>query len=132
YEIGMVCRTRDALRTLDGVRFDPDDVSDPALQQWRRSGEGLYTTSGGAVAFLLRTGHSPGRDPDLFVFGVPVAFRGYYWGWSRQLLRATMAEPEDARDLWSWILLKAYTANDQGCVRLRSTSPLQQPQILFH
>ncbi len=131
YEVGMVCRTRSPLRALDGVRFEADALDDPALNQWRQGGEGLYTTSGGTLAFMLRTGHSPGADPDLFVFGVPVAFRGYYTGWSRQLLRATMSTPEDTRDLWTWVLLKAYTSNNAGCVRLRSASPLQQPDILF-
>src|SRR5690606_29382400 len=131
YEVGMVCRTDGAMSTFEGVTFDPDNASDPALQQWRQKGEGLYTTNGGAVSFLLHTGRSPGADPDLFVFGVPVAFRGYYHGWSRQLLRATMDTTADSRDLWSWVLLKAYTTNHHGCVKLRSASPLQQPEILF-
>lgn len=131
YEVGLVCRTAAPMSTFDGVTFDPDNADDPALRQWHEKGEGLYTTNGGAVSFLLHSGHSTGRDPDLFIFGVPVAFRGYYHGWSRQLLRATMHAGQDSRDLWTWVLLKAYTTNHHGCVTLRSASPLQQPQILF-
>jgi choline dehydrogenase-like flavoprotein len=131
YEVSVVSRTREAFRTLDGVTFDPANSEDPALRQWRKDGTGLYTTNGGAISFLLNTGHGAMRDPDLFVFGAPAAFRGYYWGWSKQLLRATMAAPADTRDLWTWVVLKAYTANNLGSVRLRSASPLQQPEINF-
>jgi choline dehydrogenase-like flavoprotein len=131
YEVSVVSRTREPFTTLDGVTFDPADRNDPALRQWQGEGTGLYTTNGGAVSFLYNTGHGALHDPDLFVFGVPAAFRGYYWGWSKQLLRATMDAPQDSRDLWTWVLLKAYTANNKGSVRLRSASAFHQPEINF-
>jgi choline dehydrogenase-like flavoprotein len=140
YEVGVISHTRAPFRTLDGVTFDPDSRDDPALRQWLDTRSGLYTTNGGAVAFFLDTGKTPVTrqrddglppDPDLFVFGVPAAFRGYYWGWSKQLLRESMTALEDRRDLWSWVLLKAYTSNNAGSVRLRSNSPFHQPEIVF-
>src|SRR6185369_15609857 len=119
YEVGVISHTQQPFRTLDGVSFDPDNRDDPLLQQWLSTRTGLYTTNGGAVAFFLDTGKTTATrhrddglppDPDLFIFGGPAAFRGYYWGWSKQLLRDSMTSTEDRRDLWSWVLLKAYTS----------------------
>jgi choline dehydrogenase-like flavoprotein len=94
------------------------------------------------MAYLQRSSaaadNSP--EPDLFVFGVPAAFRGYYWGWSKELLRRTKLpngkkEEQGGKpqhNLWSWVILKAYTDNNAGTVRLRSASPFDTPRIVFH
>src|SRR5262249_21677101 len=71
----------------------------------------------------------PKHNPDLFIFGAPAAFRGYYWDWSKELLRAAKHAPKDERDLWSWILLKAYTKNNGGYVRLWTHSSYPQTEI---
>jgi len=49
----------------------------------------LYSTNGGALSFFYTTkataaiaGPDAIVDPDLFIFGAPAAFRGYYWDWS--------------------------------------------------
>ncbi|HEV7715308.1 MAG TPA: GMC oxidoreductase, partial [Steroidobacteraceae bacterium] len=139
YEVSVISRVSKPFTTLDKVSFRPGDPQDEALAQWRKTHDGLYATNGGSVAFFRNTNPSGRADPDLFVFGAPAAFRGYYWGWSRELLRGDpdpqkRKDPDpamDERDLWSWILLKAYTSNNGGDVRLRSDSAFVQPEINF-
>jgi choline dehydrogenase-like flavoprotein len=134
YEVGVVSQTKKPFKTLDGdtlVPPKPGEQPDPALTQWLEDGGGLYATNGGAIAFLARSGHHDGPEADLFVFGVPAAFRGYYWGWSSQLLypeQVPPGEPIDHRNIWTWVILKAYTHNS-GTVKLRSASPFAQLDI---
>src|SRR5262249_14969477 len=40
--------------------------------------------------------------------------------------------PDEQRNLWSWVILKAYTSNSGGVVQLRSGDPFRQPEINFH
>ena len=132
YEVSVISEAQRPFSTLNGVSFKPGDNNDPALRQWLQTGEGLYATNGGALAFFYQTSQASNGQPDLFIFGAPAAFRGYYWGWSEELLRATKGAKVDQRNLWSWILLKAYTRNRGGEVRLRSSSARSQPEINFH
>jgi choline dehydrogenase-like flavoprotein len=132
YEVSVITTASRPFSTLDGVSFDPGDSSDPARRQWLEHKDGLYTTNGGALAFLFASSKAHKGVPDIFIFGAPAAFRGYYWGWSKDLLHAVVGEKTEQRDLWSWILLKAYTQNKDGTVRLRGSSPSAQPEIDFH
>lgn len=131
YEVSVVSTLDKEFSTLKGVSFDPNDSNDPALQEWLRTGTGLYTTNGGTLAILNRSGAESHPEPDLFIFGASAAFRGYYWGWSKELLYRTAGAGKNESDLWSWIILKAYTHNNGGTVRLRSNSPFHQPEINF-
>jgi choline dehydrogenase-like flavoprotein len=132
YEIGVISQLDDSFETLKGVSFIPGDPNDPARKEWLKSRTGLYTTNGGTVAILSRSGVDPEKpEPDLFIFGAPASFRGYYWGWSKDLLHSTPGAATEQRDLWSWVILKAYTSNSGGSVRLRSPSPFDSPEICF-
>lgn len=132
YEVSVISEAKSPFSTLDGVCFEPDKHGDPAREQWLRDGTGLYSTNGGAIAFMMSSKVNAKVDPDLFIFGVPAAFRGYHWGWSRELLHKTMGATTESRNLWSWVILKAYTDNNQGVVRLHSADPLDTPKINFH
>lgn len=142
YEVAIVSRTKKEFATLKGAEFEPLNPSDPALNQWREAQEdpqkpvGLYGTNGGALSFFLASKHAPMHegvvDPDLFIFGAPAAFRGYYWNWSKELLCPTMGATVKKRDLWTWLILKAYTSNPSGMVKLRSSNPFQQAEICFN
>ena len=132
YEVTVVSELDQNFETLAGISFHPGDQADVARQEWLSKGTGLYATNGGAIAVLQRsTMAGDGHPPDLFTFGAPAAFRGYYWGWSRELLRPTIGAPKDQRNLWSWVVLKAYTRNHRGIVRLRSDDPFACPDICF-
>lgn len=134
YEVSIISQADAPFSTLDGATFRPGPPDDKVLAQWREDGSGLYATNGGALALMMssRANQEVRRDPDLFIFGVPAAFRGYYWNWSGELLMATKGAGAEQRDLWTWVILKAYTDNDHGRVRLRSNNPLEPPQIDFH
>ena len=131
YEVSVISQLNVDFVTLKGVSFVPGDPDDPARAQWRESHTGLYTTNGGTVAVLKCSGVDAERpEPDLFIFGAPVSFPGYYWGWSKNLLREKPGQAEQ-RNLWSWIILKAYTRNNGGRVRLLSNSAFETPEICF-
>ena len=134
YEVSVISESKTDFSTLKGVSFVPGDVNDTARKQWLKDGTGLYSINGGALAMMMSSEANKARspDPDLFIFGVPAAFRGYYWGWSKELLRRLKGDKADVANLWSWVILKAYTRNNRGTVRLRSADPFDTPDINFH
>ena len=133
YEISVISEATSDFSTLNTLTFDPTSTTDDARIAWNKDGGGLYSTNGGAIAILASSDErQKGLEPDLFIFGFSAAFRGYYWNWSKQLLRRTKDAPTDQRNLWSWVILKAYTNNNGGSVQLRSASPVDPPIINFH
>ncbi|RBP36574.1 choline dehydrogenase [Roseimicrobium gellanilyticum] len=145
YEIAVISTLKDGetFTTLseNKVSFVPGDPKDKARCAYQKGRDSLYATNGGTMAYMQTSGTAADSapEPDLFVFGVPAAFRGFYWGWSKELLRRTKlpngeTESPGAKphyNLWSWVILKAYTDNNAGTVRLRSASPFDTPRILF-
>ena len=134
YEVSVVSRMEKNFSVLRGASFTPDDQNDPILREWERDKTGLYTTNGGAVAMMFSSAGNlqANGEPDLFLFGLPVAFRGYYWGYSRELLSPEIHKPKGPPNLWTWLILKAYTHNDCGTVRLLSPNPFVPPEINFN
>ncbi len=139
-EISIISETKKEFRTLRTVSFQPGHDGDRARDEWLRTGRGLYATNGGALAIFMTTDEPRyGEEPDLLIVGFPVAFRGYYHGWSRQLLSTVLRlgdmtwPPEHAltRRLWTWVLLQGHTRNRSGTVELRSDSAFEQPVINF-
>jgi len=118
YEVGVVSRLRDDRFTLlDGCSFAPpvgDGADDRCFTAWRH-GKGAYTSNGAVVAIVPRA--------DLFIFGLPARFEGYYPGYSGDLARQ--------RDVFTWAILKAHTQNTAGSVTLRSRDPRETPRIDF-
>jgi choline dehydrogenase-like flavoprotein len=135
YEITVVSELNKQLTTLKGLTFRPGDSNDPGRVAWLEGKKGLYATNGGVLAILRRSSalRDDEREPDLFTFAAPATFRGYYWNWSRELFRHALGGQEpDQHNFWSWVILKAYTRNNGGTVRLRSARPLDMPEICFH
>ncbi len=132
YEVSVITEMKDEFETLEGVLFDPASNEDAGLAQWKRTRDSIYSTNGAAVG-IRRKSRPELTEPDLFLFGFPAAFRGYYPGWSKDLLHALIdvgqAQPQK-RNLWTWAILKAYSSN-HGSVRLRSADPFQVPEINF-
>ena len=140
YELSVISEMATNFSALDGVKFDPNAIDDTALNEWkakqaRNPRKGLYATNGAALAILKRSNDSDSGSkdlpPDLLFLGFPVAFRGYYRGWSKDLLKKPCApSTERSRNLWSWTILKAYSKN-RGVVRLRTSNPFDSPDIDF-
>lgn len=125
YEVAVVHRMRkewELIRTLSFAEPAPGDDPDPAYRDWLE-GKGVYTTNG-VVAAVVKRSDDRLPVPDLFVFGVPADFRGYYPGYA--------ADSFAHRDRFTWAVLKAHTDNRGGRVRLRSADPRDVPDVCFH
>jgi choline dehydrogenase len=124
YEVGVVTRMRTDFTLLEGLTFTPPaagEDGDPGYVQWRQ-GKGVYTTNGALLGIVRRS--SPDLEsPDLFVFGLPARFTGYYPGYSSALAQQSC--------VFTWAVLKAHTVNRAGTVRLRSADPRDTPDIRF-
>jgi choline dehydrogenase len=123
YEISVVSQFPDTFELLQGATFAPPEPGhdDPTFDLWRK-GEGLYTSNGSLIGILKRS--SPDLpEPDLYIFGLPADFRGYYRGYSKA--------SERYKDRFTWVILKAYTNDAAGSVTLRSADPTERPAINF-
>lgn len=125
YEVGVVCTMRKDFALLRDATFVPPGPGHPpdrAFDEWR-TGKGVYT-SNGVVVGVIKASSTADRGPDLFIFGLPANFTGYFPGYSKGL-------SQDKRH-FTWAILKAHTRNRAGTVRLRSADPRDVPEIDFH
>ena len=124
YEVGIISEMDSDFALLQGCRFEtpqPGQPLDPCFDAWQ-AGEGVYTTNGALLGIIKRS--SPERlDPDLFIFGLPARFEGYFPGYSQALARY--------RRYFTWAILKAHTRNAAGTVTLKSADPRDVPEINF-
>ena len=127
YEVGIVAQAKKPFGLLDDATFHAPAAGqtkgDPFFEQWRGQGKGLYATNGAVLGFTARSSVAEKEEPDLFIFGVPGAFTGYYTGWSEKAVAAPY-------DKWTWLLLKAH-ARFRGQVTLRSSDPLDPLAVDF-
>jgi choline dehydrogenase len=128
YETTINGETVSDFEIIQGCTFwrTPDD---PCLVRWQSgtspTTKGVYASNGIALAIVKKSSSAAATDdPDIFIAGAPVAFRGYYQGYAAD----TTA---DARH-WTWLILKAHSRNRAGTVRLRSADPLDTPLIDFN
>jgi len=125
YEVGIISQMAAPFALLKGATFKspPEgEPPDPAFLDWQQ-GKGVYTSNGATIAITKRS--SPQKpDPDLFIFGLPSHFKGYYPGYSDAL--------GHYQDMFTWAILKAHTVNTAGEVKLRSADPRDTPSIHFH
>jgi choline dehydrogenase len=119
YEIGVVNRVKRPWKALRGATYS---AKDRLYRQWRRWRTGAYTSNGLLFSAMFRSRTDQER-PDLFCFCLLADFRGYYPSYSERIKKL---------DYLTWTVLKAYTHNTAGTVRLRSDDPLDQPLINFH
>jgi choline dehydrogenase len=124
YEVGVVTRMRRSFALLDGLRFRPPTAGedpDPGFLEWE-DGKGVYTTNG-ALLGIIRRSRPELASPDLFIFGLPAKFTGYFPGYSGALAQQS--------NVFTWAILKAHTVNRAGSVLLRSTDPRDTPDVRF-
>jgi len=125
YEVGIVSEMKKPFAMLKDASFKapgPGIPPDPIFEEWLRGG-GLYTSNGAMAALILKS-DSKKKDPDLFIFGLPGDFHGYFPKYSEEI--------EKRKDHLTWAIVKAHTNNSAGTVRLKSKNPLDTPSIHFH
>lgn len=123
YEATVVTRMHADFPLLRACGFrapGPGEPPDPCYAEWLRGG-GVYATNGTVLGIIRPS--APARPADLFIFGIPGYFRGYYPGYSRAIRD---------KDYFTWAVLKAHTRNTAGTVTLRSADPRDTPEINFH
>ncbi|KMW58817.1 Choline dehydrogenase [Candidatus Rhodobacter oscarellae] len=118
YELGVSNRMRDDWRALKGVEFS---IHDKPYRRWKNWRMGTYKSNGTIFSVELKSKPEL-QVPDLFLFSLLVDFQGYYPGYS-----------EDTRppNYLTWAILKAYTKNSAGTVRLRSADPAAPLDVNF-
>ncbi len=124
YEVGIVTEMKKDFSILDGATFKgpkPGETPDPFYRDWQQ-GKGIYTSNGHVVSFIKKS-LPEHTEPDLFIFGMPGFFKGYYPDYS---IDATQGQNH-----FTWAILKAHTNNTAGTVRLKSNDPLDVPDINF-
>lgn len=125
YEVGVVSDFPKPFVLLEGATFAPPQKGgpdDPFFVSWEK-GQGIYATNGALLGILKRSNEKK-SEPDLYIFGLPGFFTGYKPGYS------TLFERQ--RNRFTWAVLKAYTNNTAGSVKLQSTDPRKWPRIDFH
>lgn len=123
YEVGVISEVKDNFSSVDRCTFAKTS-DDPCMNEWRR-GMGPYTTNGAPIGIVKRSSvaQREGADPDLFIFGAPAYFKGYFPGYSER----GIADKKH----FTWAVLKAHTKNKAGTVKLRSADPRDVPEIDF-
>lgn len=127
YEIAVQGHTRKDFSSLDGCTFGFHGQDDPCLDRWNDpvlGNRGIYSSAGLAATMFFKSTATADDSYDVFVFGGPINFRGYFPNYS---LNVT-----EEHDWFSWAILKAHPRNTAGKVTLRSADPLDVPDIVFN
>ena len=128
YEIPVNVVHPDDFSVLDGCTFD-EKPHDECLTKWENNPyilaqRGAYATNGLAATMAVHSDHASDSNIDMYIFGGPVDFTGYFPQWGD----AAVADHKH----FSWYTLKAHARNKAGTVTLRSTDPLDTPVINFN
>ncbi|APW59715.1 GMC family oxidoreductase [Paludisphaera borealis] len=125
YELGFISEAPKNYTILSDYLFrEPKPgEKDAALDQWKATHNGLYATNGAVLCVIRKSSHRADENPDLFIFGLPAAFKGYFPGYADTL--------EQRRNRFTWAILKGHTRNKGGYVRLKSSDPFERPEINF-
>lgn len=127
YEISVQGNTPENFTAFDGCTFSLYTDEDPCLDRWRQpvlGDHGIYSSSGLAATMFYKSTTAEKDNFDIFAFGGPVNFRGYF---PKYAVNATIDH-----DFFSWAILKAHPRNTAGNVLLRSADPLDTPAITFN
>jgi choline dehydrogenase len=128
YEISTVTKFDENFLLFENCTFLEEGASEDSCYQEYIAGtdmesKGPYTTN---ILHAAAVYHSSiaGSDRDTFSVGGPLFFRGYFQGYTDLALADTLH--------WTWLHLKAHEQNLAGTVTLKSTDPLDTPNINFH
>ncbi|CAG8202558.1 hypothetical protein PENNAL_c0031G09090 [Penicillium nalgiovense] len=125
YEIAVQGHVPKNFTALEGCTFNHGD--DPCLDRWHKpvlGNRGIYSSNGFGAAMLYKSSVTADDSFDVFVFGGPINFRGYFPGYGVNIT--------ELHDWFTWAVLKAHPRNTAGTVMLRSADPLDMPDITFN
>lgn len=123
YEVGVVSELNEEFALTASCTWGEE--GDPCMERYQRRwlSRGPYASNGPTLSVVKRS--SPDMpDPDLFLFGLPAEFTGYFPGYSQGVA--------EHANRFSWVVLKAHTNNSAGRVLLKSDDPQDTPDINFH
>ncbi|KAI0138359.1 choline dehydrogenase [Pestalotiopsis sp. NC0098] len=127
YEISVNAKVPTNWTAFDGCTWSFDGEYDECLDRWNTSilgDRGTYSSAGLAATMLYKSTVTEDDSFDVFCFGGPVNFRGYFPNYSYNATKL--------HDWFSWAILKAHPRNRAGSVTLRSSDPLDMPEIVFN
>lgn len=127
YEISVNVKVPLDWPALTGCTFGFDGKPDPCLARWKYpilGDRGTYSSAGFAATMMYKSTVTEDDSFDVLVLGGPINFRGYWPGYS---INATQEH-----DWWTWAALKAHPRNTAGTVTLRSSDPLDTPEIVYN
>lgn len=134
YEIGVIARaavnftqelpvcTYGDIMAKDGTLI----AADPCLELWRQ-GKGPYAR-GLTDALMYKTKHAALNERDLFMWGEPFAFRGF---WPEGANQGAWGSSVDPPSTFGFSMAKMHPSNRAGTVTLRSADPRERPEIQF-
>ena len=120
YEFSVVSQSPENFSVFKNSGFGI--AGDQSLTQWNK-GFGPYKGDGVAAGVLKHSTVS-GGDEDLFLFGGPISFTGFFPGYSRSSISSF--------NEFTWDILKVHPQNTAGTVTLRSKDPHETPEINFN
>ncbi|HRW08157.1 MAG TPA: GMC family oxidoreductase, partial [Caldilineaceae bacterium] len=121
YEVSVVTEYDQDFTIAGACTFGEED--DPCLDEYYSDSPNRTYASNGLIVGIKKR-YSKGREhPELFVFGSPGRFEGYVPGFARHGV--------ERKNFFTWAILKGYSQNDTGTVRLRSADPTDVPAINF-
>ncbi|MCJ1442291.1 MAG: hypothetical protein MMC23_002784 [Stictis urceolatum] len=128
YEIPVNVKHSQDFNVLKGCYFD-NKPHDQCLTKWENNPcvlaqRGAYATDGLAATMSVRSKFASTSDIDLYIFGGPIDFIGYFPQWGDYAVKD--------HSHFSWYTLKAHTRNRAGTVQLKSADPLDTPLINFN
>jgi choline dehydrogenase len=85
YEIGLNVQHSQDFHILDGCTLDAKP-HDECYKQWQNNpailaGRGTYATDGLAATMVAHSDYADNSDVDMFIFGSPANFTGYFPEW---------------------------------------------------
>ena len=121
YEMGVIAQASQNLTTTGPICTWGATADDPCLALWRE-GKGPYAT-GPLDAIMVKTSKAAYNERDLFMWGMPGAFRGFW--------PPTPDVPIDPPSTFGFSMAKIHPQSRKGTVMLRSTDPRDVPEINF-
>jgi choline dehydrogenase len=126
YEINVQGKVPSNFSALTGCTWTGDSA-DACLTRFNNpvlGNRGTYASPGLGATMFYKSSASENGDYDVFAFGGPVNFRGYFPGYS---YNAT-----SEHDTFTWAILKSHPRNTAGTVELQSADPLDVPAITYN